>query len=89
MNFTPLRQTYVAITACLHFLRLTPAVLDIPEEIGSDNPELTIVTAALSPNGPCPPDRVSTPSDSTYSPNTLLENVMTPDGFDLGDLPNA
>jgi Cu/Zn superoxide dismutase len=62
----------------------------VPDDIGNDNPDLTIVTAALSPNGPCLLDGGSTSSsDSTYSPINPVDNVMTPDGFDLGDLSGA
>lgn len=69
---------------------LPPTALGVPPALGTDNGDLTIVSAAFSPNGPCPLDGSSTPSsDSTYAPTTPVADVKTPDGYELGDITNA
>ncbi|CAI8031417.1 hypothetical protein GBAR_LOCUS17832 [Geodia barretti] len=63
--------------------------LNVPDDLGSDNPDLTVVAAAIGPNEACLLDEDATAADSTYSPYTPRSGVSTPDGYDLGDLSGA
>lgn len=66
------------------------SAIGVPPSLGSDNPDLTVLTAAVAPNGACLLDADATPtSDSTYSPYNVRSGVTTPDTYDLGDISKA